>query len=203
MGSVRVGEVAWYVTGRFYVAEEQRKPGVSTVQDVGYFLHLQGVEGKLFTGAPSEGTARITFASEPFAARSISNGGLAIALDERGEFSLYFQRDPAATFDDPASFAAGEKIATFRRVSVVVGTSVATTAPNLIAMNVFTARLVSSRPFELDGRRYDLGELLPHGITQWGTAATEPVLAPLGYASIVPFVGSGVATAGQETGAPA
>jgi hypothetical protein len=196
MGGVRAGEVAWYVTGRFYVNEEQRKPGVSTVQDVGYFLLLQGVDGKLFTGAPGEGTARLTFASEPFAARGISNGGLAIALDDRGEFSLYFNREPAATFDDPASFAAGDKIATFRRVSVVVGTSVATTGPNLIAMNVFTARLVSSRPFELDGGRYDLGELLPHGITQWGTAATEPVLAPLGYASIVPFVGSGVATAG-------
>lgn len=203
MGSVRAGEVAWYVTGRFYVAQEQPSPGVSTVQDVGYFLHLQGVEGSLFTGPRGEGTARLTFASEPFEARSLSNGGLAIALDERGEFSLYFNREPAATFDDPASFAAGEKIATFRRVSLVVGTSVATTAGNLIATNVFTAKLVSSSPFELDGRRHDLGELLPNGITQWGTAATEPVLAPLGYASVVPFVGSAIAIAGGEAATPA
>lgn len=40
----------------------------------------------------------------------------------------------------------------------------------LLGMNVFSARLVSSRPFELGGRTYDLRRLMPHGVTQWGTA---------------------------------
>ena len=33
------GEVAWYVTGRFYAAAEG-----GALLDAGYFLHLQGVE---------------------------------------------------------------------------------------------------------------------------------------------------------------
>ena len=36
------GRVAWYVTGRFYLDEQGR------LQDLGYFLHLEGVRGALF-----------------------------------------------------------------------------------------------------------------------------------------------------------
>ena len=63
----------------------------------------------------------------------------------------------------------------------------------LLALNVFSAQLVSSRPFELGGRRYDLRRLMPNGITQWGTAATTAVAPPPGYTSVLPFVGSAIA----------
>jgi hypothetical protein len=64
------GEVAWYVTGRFYASADDDDSGAAF--DSGYFLHLQGVEGKLFSGAPGEGTAYLTFLADPFTAPPLS-----------------------------------------------------------------------------------------------------------------------------------
>ena len=187
------GEVAWYVTGRFYAAED------GTLRDAGYFLHLQGVEGELFSGDRGEGTAYLTFLADPFTSKPLSNGDLALGVDAVGEFAVYLNRRLAPTFDDPASFGTGEEVARFRRVSVVLGTTVGSGAANtpLLSLNVFSARLVSSRPFELGGRRYDFRRLMPNGVTQWGTAATTPAAALEGYTSVIPFVGSAIAIGGE------
>lgn len=197
-------EVAWYVTGRFYAADG---PETGSILDVGYFLHLPGIDdADLFDGAPGEATACFTFAAAPFTASQVSNGGLSLALDAVGEFGVYLQRRPAATFDDPRSFAAGEEIARFRRRNIVVGATLAgsagttgttgatgSAAPALISQNVFSAALLWSREFEHAGRRHDLGRLLPHGITQWGTASAQPMPPPAGYTTSLPFVGWAVA----------
>jgi hypothetical protein len=46
------GRVAWYVTGRFYLDQQ------GNLQDLGYFLHLEGVQGSLFNqGSTGEATA--------------------------------------------------------------------------------------------------------------------------------------------------
>lgn len=178
----KTAEVAWYVTGRFYAHG-------ATLFDVGYFLHLQGVEHGLFTGAISEATALLTFSAEPFASPPINNGGLSIGIDPRGVFRLYLRESGGATFDDPTSFAVGQCIGTFERVSMVPTVSLGT-----FLMNVFTARLVSSEPFVLGSVVYDLRDIVGSGITQWGTAATEPLLPPFGYSAVVPFVGSAIRT---------
>ncbi|HUP61891.1 MAG TPA: hypothetical protein VNA69_15905 [Thermoanaerobaculia bacterium] len=178
---LRIGEVAWYVTGRFYAKG-------STALDVGYFLHLQGVEGDLFDGAPGEATAYFTFSAEPFEVRRYTNAGLPFSLSERGEFGIFLKETPGSSFDDPDSFATGQRIAAFRRVSVVVGVSIIEPAPGASpAMNVFTADLVWSCPFRFRDREYDLAQLIPNGITQWGTAV------PQAGESAVPFVGSAIA----------
>ena len=111
---------------------------------------------------------------------------------------MYLNRRAGATFDDPASFGAGEEVARFRRVSVVTGATLGTEAANtpLLGLDVFSARLVRSRPFELGGRRYDLRRLMPHGITQWGTMSTTPAAELAGYTSVTPFVGSAIAIGG-------
>jgi hypothetical protein len=186
------GEIAWYVTGRFYAAED------GTLFDAGYFLHLQGVDAPLFSGAPGEGAALLTFLAEPFTATPVANGDLALGMDAVGDFAVYLNREPAATFDDPASFGAGERIARFRRVSVVMGTTVGIGRDDrpLFMQDVFSARLVSSREFELGGRRYDLRRLMPHGVTQWGTASATAAATLPGYTSIVPFAGSAIAIGG-------
>lgn len=188
------GEVAWYVTGRFYAAA-----GNGPLLDAGYFLHLQGVEARLFSGAPGEATARLTFLAEPFTARMVTNGDITLGLDAVGDFSVYLNREPGACFSDPASFGAGEEVARFRRVSVVTGATVGAGAENrpLFALNVFSARLVWSREFELGGRRHDFARLMPNGITQWGTAAATAVGGLDGYSSVIPFVGSAVAIGGD------
>lgn len=182
---VRPAEIAWYVTGRFYVALSD-----SSIQDVGYFIHLQNVIGDLFKGKQkSEASAYFTFASTPFKATDLSNGDLTIGIDPVGEFSIYYA-SPHATFDDPASFATGECIATFRRVSLVAGVTIGTFA----LMNVFTSAIVWSKTFEHAGHRYDFRDLFPHGVTQFGDASTTPIQpALLNYASVIPFVGSAIA----------
>jgi len=181
--------VAWYVTGRFYENEQQQ------IQDLGYFLHLAGVEGDLFAGAPGESTAVFTFRSRPFTAQAVTNGNVALGLDTVGEFSLYYNREAGASFDDPDSFSRGRQIATFRRVSVVMGETLASPVPGgfAIGMNVFSADLVESVPFELGGYWYNLRDLLPHGITQWGTASETPLATFPPYQRIVAFTGTAIA----------
>lgn len=192
MERILPGEVAWYVTGRFYAAES------GSLLDAGYFLHLQGIDARMFGGDPGEGTARFTFLADPFTATRVANGDLALGMDAVGEFAVYLSRGGGASFDDPASFGAGDEVARFRRVSVVTGVTVGGGAEDrpLFSQNLFSARLVSSREFELGGRRYDLRRLMPHGITQWGTSATTAAGVVPGYTSVVPFVGSAIAVGG-------
>ena len=189
MQQILPGEVAWYVTGRFYAAED------GTLLDAGYFLHVQGIDDEMFSGVPGEGTAYLTFLADPFTATLVENGDLALGMDAAGEFGVYLNPAAGATFDDPASFGAGEEVARFRRVSVVVGATVGSGQGDLplFSLNVFSAQLVSSREFELGGRCHDLGRLMPNGITQWGTTAATAIGDLPGYVSVVPFVGSAIA----------
>lgn len=192
MGALLPAELAWYVTGRFYEAND------GTLADYGYFLHLGWLDTQMFDGGSAETTAHFTFAAKPFRVQGVENGALSLGLDPVGEFSLYLQRHPVGTFDDPASFAEGECIATFRRASLVVGTTVSDTIGGatvpLIGTNVFSARLTASYPFDFGGRRHDLAHHLGAGITQFGTsAATQIVPTPAGYKRVLPFTGSAIA----------
>jgi hypothetical protein len=180
MTAARVAEVVWYVTGRFYTTS-------TSLFDVGYFIHIQGIAAPLFSGPMSEQTARFTFSASPFSARTIENGGLEIGIDPRGTFRI-FLRESGASFDRPESFSEGTCIATLERIAVVPTVKTAT-----LLSNVFSARLVSTEPFHFGGSRYDLRELLGAGVTQWGTAAPEAITPPAGFTSAVPFVGSAIA----------
>lgn len=178
-----IAAVAWYATGRFYSDTTK-----GTLRDVGYFVHIDGV-GPLFESDDdvSESNARITFAAEPFKSPSIMNGSLSIGIDLRGAFRIFLRDVGGASFDNPGTFAKGKCIATFERVSIVPTTNVAITATQSLLNNVFTARLVSSEPFEFNGARHDFRDLVGYGVTQWGTAATAA-----SDTSGVPFVGSAV-----------
>ncbi len=178
-----VAEVAWYVTGRFYSGSSST--GATTLRDVGYFIHIQGIAAPLFSGTPSEETALFTFAAAPFESPSIANGNLTIGLDVTGTFRLFLRGRSGASFERPDSFSHGRCIATFARVAVAPTVKIAESASAAFLMNAFTARLVSSEPFELGGSRYDLRDLVGPGVTQWGTAATSGAAA-----GGVPFVGS-------------
>ncbi len=188
--------MAWYVTGRFYATAT----ATVAVADYGYFLHLAGIAASLFSGPVAETSAHFTFAAKPFVAASVSNGALSLALDPVSDFSVFLQRTPAANFDDPASFSHGERIATYRRVSMVVGTTVDTgTTPSqgLISSNVFSARLIDSVPFEFGGVGHDPRHILGAGITQFGTAVTTAIdPPPAGYSAAVPITGSAVKLGG-------
>ncbi|MBJ6762213.1 hypothetical protein JGU66_15680 [Myxococcaceae bacterium JPH2] len=191
MTPLSTGQVAWYVTGRFYKSFE------GWLEDLGYFIHLQGLDGPLFDappGAPpSESTALLTFRAEPFRSVSFTNGDLALSVDPVGEFSLFLRQRPGASFARPDSFSEGTRIATFRRASVVLGADFTEERKRALSLNVFTAKLVWSTEFEFQGRIHDLKRLLPHGITQWGEAGPTGVMPPTSrFTSVVPFIGSAV-----------
>jgi hypothetical protein len=197
-------ELAWYVTGRFY------RTGEGWLADYGYFLHLSGIVGDMFDGEPGEGAPYFTFAAKPFKARPASNGALNLALDPVGEFSVYLQRVPGGDFDRPESFAQGERIATFRRTGLVVGSTVSAQVGGasvpVLGDNVFSARLIDSRAFEFHSAHYDLARILGRGVTQFGTSATVPVAFPAHgthpprYELVLPFTGSAIALAGNPGG---
>jgi hypothetical protein len=191
MTAIPPARVVWYVTGRFYESPD------GSLQDLGYFLYLAGGGTSLFTDEAriNEATARLTFRSEPFQAKPVTNGNIGIGLDMVGSFSLYYNPEGGASFDDPDSFSRGQCVATFQRASVVMGETIS--SPLLgglaLSMNVFSADLVSSAPFGTGRRRYNLAKLLPHGITQWGTASANPLAAFPPYTRIVAFTGSAIA----------
>ncbi|HEX7182053.1 MAG TPA: hypothetical protein VF756_09435 [Thermoanaerobaculia bacterium] len=191
MTAIPPARVVWYVTGRFYESPD------GSLQDLGYFLHLAGVSAELFTDETriGEATARLTFRSEPFQAKPVTNGNIGIGLDTVGGFSLYYNPEGGASFDDPDSFSRGQCVATFRRASVVMGATISSPLPGGLAlsMNVFSADLVASAPFGTGDRRYDLAELLPRGVTQWGAANANPLAAFHPYTRIVAFTGSAIA----------
>ena len=191
---IPTAQVFWSVTGRFYA-------NGSSVFDVGYFLLLNPIPfNAMFSdpAAPSEKTALFTFSADPFVSKAVPNGGIGVAIDDTGMFSLYYNEKPgAADFNSPTtSFKTGTRIATFQRINIVIGDTANFPAPlPSISTNLFSAQLVagSTTPFTIAGTTYDLAELVPNGVTQWGFAATENLIAPSGYDLMVPFVGTSVA----------
>jgi hypothetical protein len=173
--------VVWYAIGRFYEAQD------GSLQDLGYFAHLAGI-APLFNGPPGEGSAFFTFRAEPFTAQKFQNGDLSVSLDTTGSFTLYLNREPCGDFSRPETFSRGEPIATFQRLSTVVGTSVGP-----LGTNLFSAALRSSATFHFQGRSWNLERLLPHGITQLGVASTTAMTPPPGFKTVTPFVGSAMA----------
>lgn len=187
---IPIARVVWYVTGRFYEDEH------GLLQDLGYFLYFAGAQKELFQeGSIGEATATLTFRSEPFQAQSLTNGNISLGLDAVGSFSIYHNPAGGSSFEDPNSFSQGRQVAVFRRAGVVMGETLSSPIPGGLAlsMNVFSADLVESAPFEIQGVRYDLRELLPNGLTQWGTASASPLSAFPPYQRIVAFTGSAIA----------
>jgi hypothetical protein len=188
---IPTAQVFWSVTGRFYKAG-------NTVFDTGYFVLINPLPfARMFSdpAQPSETTAYFTFSAEPFTTSTINNGGLALGIDDTGAFSVFYDEHPGkANFDDPTSFARGQRVATFRRTHIVAGVTAAYPAPmSSILANAFSAELVSSEPFTIADATYDFARLVPRGITQWGFAATENLIAPEKYDLVVPFVGTAIA----------
>jgi hypothetical protein len=74
-----------------------------------------------------------------------------------GRLDVYLRDTPGATFDDPLTFTAGQRIATddaaFENINNI-------TAPNTGVITVFgDLRRTATSQFRLDGRRYRLGHI--------------------------------------------
>lgn len=185
MHEIIPGEVFWYAVGCFYEWAD------GSLQDVGYFVHLGGLPAPLFRGPPGPEGALFTFVATPF--RSIPlppndpADSFSASIDPPRGFSIHLNPEPAGDFAHPESFGRGAVIATFERATPVVGAATAQETSNL-----FTARLVSSAPFELAGQRHDLAAMVGRGVTQMGAAGAPFVPSAAGARSARSFVGTAV-----------
>lgn len=160
---IPTSRLSWYALGRFWSADATGE----RVFDAGYFAYLELGGADVFVpGRPlGPGSAYFTFCAEPLAITPLQSGPLTVAIDTVGTFAVYHQPDPRGDFADPRSFARGRCIARFRRPFMAVGAKLAA-----IGLSTFSAELVESTPFEHGGRTFDLGALLPGGVTQWSVA---------------------------------
>ena len=108
----------------------------------------------------------------------------AVALANSGTGTIYFQADPskriwpkatassAVTPADLKNMNWGTPVATFTRNASIVRSADALSSDTF----VFTADLLFSQPFVLpDGKLFDIGELIPHGMTcyEYGQQASS------------------------------
>jgi hypothetical protein len=93
-GRVAPGELVWHFASRAYI-----NPQNGTGVFAGYFSVLEGINGPMFDGAPSEATAHFTFLSDLIQFQNLApDGGLNLTLLNPGTFSLYFNPNPSGTW---------------------------------------------------------------------------------------------------------
>jgi hypothetical protein len=160
----------------------------------GYFVDIAGLPGPLFSGTPGETTAYFTWSLNAAGALQLQNGdpkdpgSVDVAVLPSGEtFSVYYNANPNQNWSIPASFSAGEPIATFKSKP---GTQ---TGAGPVASVTQTYSLVSSRNFAFKGQTFDLGRLIPHGFTVFGVVGNIPLNGAVAPPLI--FAGGGTAAA--------
>jgi hypothetical protein len=163
----------------------------------GYFPTIQGLPGPLFSGTPGEGTAYFTWSLDASGAAVISNGdpnaagGLSTAILRSGEnLNIYYNPSPNQNWNDPASFSAGQLIATFKS-----GTGTQTGA-GPVALVTQSYTLDSSQDFTFNGQAYNLAQLLPSGFTFLALGGNIPVGNSNPPAPPLVFTAAGSALAG-------
>lgn len=128
---VPTGIVAGQAIGRSLVSPD------GTVEVFGYFSSIDGLGNRIFSGAPSEGTAHFTFRSVKARLVSIPNGGVfQFRLEPIAEgdafYTIYYNPNPNQNFARPDTFSDGQVIATYRvrggTLTLVPGVMLAYTA---------------------------------------------------------------------------
>lgn len=158
----------------------------------GYFTQIKGIADPLFSGEPSEQTAYFTFTFESPTALRITNGDITtVAFAPGVAFNIYFNPNPSRSWSDPASFATGQLVATYRNG---IGTS-ATAGPVTIAEQASVFE--SSSDFQFQGHTYNFRFLFPQGFRTAGVIQGASNLGPAaGYPLVFALAGSHVALGG-------
>ena len=186
-GKIPAARVAWHVVGRTLI-----NPATGTAQVLGYFTFLEGVPGPMFSGSPGEQTAFFTLRSEPFTLQTIPNADILIGLLGDEIFSFYLDPTPDQDFSNPASFSDGQRIATFNRLPAQL------TFVGPVATDKFSTELLSSNDFFWRGRRFDIRQLTPDGVTVTITASST--FLPSGAPDFTVFVAFGASAVAVESG---
>jgi hypothetical protein len=172
--------VACYFVGRAFLNTN----GQGEV--VGYFTNINAIPDPLFDGDPSEKTAFFTFRSDVLSTTALPyNGDIGLDLVSAGAFNIYYNPTPNGDWSNPDSFSGGQKfpgqpIANFMRPESLLLQILQTDSANpppfeSITQHALTETLLSSRSFMFRGHQYDLGALVPGGITLYETASNTGV----------------------------
>jgi hypothetical protein len=123
----------------------------------GYLTYVRGLSNaQLFTGTPSETTARFTFvATATMTSRAILTE--VFVINSLGNMTFYFDNSPSPrNFNDPDSFASGTPIAT---ASMRYQDILLVQAPDKgLAQGVAEVTQLTATPFTLGGTSYTLGQ---------------------------------------------
>jgi hypothetical protein len=184
--------VACYFVGRAFLNSPVNGQG----EVIAYFTNINGIPGPLFKGglgAASEKTAFFTLRSDVFSTTSLPlNGDVAPGLVSAGKFSIYFNPSPNGDWSNPDTFSGGQPfltsqpIASFTRpeslVLQILQTDSATPPPfESMTQHALTGTLLSSQSFVFNGHSYDLGALMPDGITVYETVSNTGVAGVTGF----------------------
>lgn len=141
---------------------------------VGYIAFIEGVEGSLFSGYPSEDTAYFTVrVSTPLTAPIVDpevglsapdDALLAVLYPPGGQFTVYFNSNPGdRDWKTPGDFSKGVPIAVFEE-SALLSTGAFAVMPGVF-LNTFSSRLIDSTPIWFNGQRVNFRRLMPYGVT--------------------------------------
>ena len=190
-GSRPLGGIAFHYVGRVKLNLVESSGTV-----YGYITAVSALDSfaPLFSGAPGEATAYLTFRADIKFNGLPGNGPLGPGqfavtpiLVDPGTWSIYFTPNPAHNWDSPDTFSNGQVVATMDRP--VEQFSVYPT----FAINAGAATVRSATPFTLAGRTIDVRELAPRGfvdvtsgspIPLAGSTPFAPIFAVSGYALV-------------------
>ena len=168
-GKVPAARVVWQLVGKTLL-----NPATGAGQVLGYFTFLEGAAGPMFSGAPGETTAHFTLRSKPFQTQFFPHGDILIGLLGEETFALYADATPDQDFNNPASFSDGEELASFNRLPAQIN------FVGPVFTDTFSVEFLASEAVAWQGRRLNLRQLTPNGVTLTitGSTAFQPTGVP-------------------------
>jgi hypothetical protein len=185
-------EVVWQHVGRIYL-----NPDTGKAIWAGYVVHLNGVNGPLFNGSPSESTAYFTFSTDVLQLTPMPNDGdIALSLVSAGTFSVYYNASPNGDWSNPATFSSGKLIANFSRKESLF--------PEIgpVGFHALSESLLSSQTFMFEHQSLDFNRITPNGITFAQFFSTAPLTGTAEYPLAFAGVGTTMAIGGPLSALP-
>jgi hypothetical protein len=190
--------VSCHFSGRAYQTFDANGQGSGEV--AGYFIDIEGISDPLFNGPPSEKTAFFTFRSNQFSLEPRGdNGSTTLYRVSPGTFNIYFNPKPDGNWNNPDTFSddssfPGNPIAHFMRHENLFYRTEA------LGRHDVTEYLVSSKPFILNGHKYDFKAIAPIAVTLNETISNTPESGVPGFPIVLPFAGNCLAVASDGQG---